>query len=505
MITRLLLATLLLVTGVNAAAGAEPLRFTVTISPDALNEPFTGRVVVFVSRGGGRRDPRFGPNWFNPEPCYSAKFASVKPGDPMTITDANAVGFPGKPSELEAGEWTVQAVADRNLGGRTVGGSPGNLYSVPQQVRIDPKESGEIKLVCDQVVRERLFVETDSVKLVKLRSKLLSDFHGRDTFMRAAVVLPKEWHDEPQRRFPVIYDVPGFGGSPDHFSGLNPTILTVKDGVPFIVVTLDPNCPTGHCVFADSDNNGPWGKALTTELIPEIEKRYRAIGESGARFITGHSSGGWSSLWLQVTYPDLFGGTWSTSPDPVDFRDWQQVDLYKPDANLFTDEQGRERPIARRGDRPFLYYKRFTQMEQPIRGEQIGSFEAVFGKRGPDREPEHLYDRQTGAVDPKVVKSWSRYDIGKILRDNWKTLGPKLAGPKLHVYCGDKDTFYLEGAVKLLKKDLADLGSDAVVELVPGDHMTMMTPMLQKRIAREMAEQFRRWEREHQATTRKAA
>jgi hypothetical protein len=144
-------------------------------------------------------------------------------------------------------------------------------------------------------------------------------------------------------------------------------------------------------------------------------------------------------------------------------------------------------------------------MEQPIRGEQIGSFEAVFGKRGPDGEPEHLYDRETGAVDPKVVKSWSRYDIGKILRDNWKALGPKLAGPKLHVYCGDKDTFYLEGAVRLLKKDLADLDSDAVVDLIPGDHMTVMTPMLQQRIAKEMAEQFRRWERERHATTRKAA
>jgi hypothetical protein len=144
-------------------------------------------------------------------------------------------------------------------------------------------------------------------------------------------------------------------------------------------------------------------------------------------------------------------------------------------------------------------------MEQPIRGEQIGSFEAVFGKRGPDGEPEHLYDRETGAVDPKVVESWSRYDIGKILRDNWKALGPKLAGPKLHVYCGDKDTFYLEGAVRLLKKDLADLGSDAVVDLMPGDHMTVMTPMLQQRIAKEMAEQFRRWERERHATTRKAA
>ena len=487
----------------GAVATAAPLTFTVTLPPDVMDEPFTGRVVVWLARNA-RGEPRFGPNWFHPEPCYSARFANVKPGAPMTLTDANVVGFPGKLSELEPGNWTVQAVADRNLGGRTVGRSPGNLYSVPQQLQIDPKDSGEIKLVCDQVVTEKPFVETESVRLVKLRSKLLSDFHGRDTFMRAAVVLPKEWREDPSRRFPVIYQIPGFGGTHEQYSGLNPTVLTVKDGVPFIIVELDPSCPTGHCVFADSDNNGPWGEALVSELIPHIEKTYRAIAEPGARFVTGHSSGGWSSLWLQITYPDFFGGTWSTSPDPVDFRDWQQVDLYKPGANLFTDEQGNPRPIARRGERPFLYYKRFTQMERPIRGEQIGSFEAVFGKRRSDGEPERLYDRETGAIDPKVVESWSRYDVGRILRENWKALGPKLAG-KLHVYMGETDTFYLDGAVRLLKKDLAELGSDATVELVPGDHGSMMTPMLRQRIEREMAEQFRAWEKQRQATTRKAA
>jgi S-formylglutathione hydrolase FrmB len=323
--------------------------------------------------------------------------------------------------------------------------------------------------------------------------------------MQAAVVLPKDWKSDPARKFPVIYSVPGFGGGIDHFSGLSPTAMTVRGDVPFIVVELDPNCPTGHSVFADSDNNGPWGKALVTELIPEIESKYRAIAEPGARFTTGHSSGGWSSLWLQVTYPDFFGGCWSTSPDPVDFRDWQMIDLYKPNQNLFTDEHGNPRPIARRGDTPFLFYKPFCDMERPIRGEQIGSFEAVFGPRRADGEPAHMYDRDTGAIDPKVIEAWKRYDIDLILRTHWNELGPKLKD-KIHVYMGDMDTFYLDGAVRLLKKDLAELGSDAVIELVPGDHGTMMTPLLRQRINQEMAEQFRKWEQSHRsAATRKAA
>src|SRR5206468_2387379 len=140
-----------------------------------------------------------------------------------------------------------------------------------------------------------------------------------------------------------------------------------------------------------------------------------------------------SSLWLQVTYPDFFGGTWSTAPDPVDFRDFQRINLYQPGANVFTDEHGQPRPVAREGDKPVLFFKQFSDMERPIRGEQLGSFEAVFSPKGADGEPLKLWDRDTGALDPKVVEAWKTYDIGLTLRTGWKQLGPRLAG-RVHLY-----------------------------------------------------------------------
>jgi hypothetical protein len=143
-------------------------------------------------------------------------------------------------------------------------------------------------------------------------------------------------------------------------------------------------------------------------------------------------------------------------------------------------------------------------MEQPIRGCQIGSFEAVFGPRGVDGEPAHLYDRDTGAVDPKVVEAWKRYDIALILKDRWNELGPKLAG-KIHVYMGDMDTFYLDGAVRLLKNQMKALDSYAVIEIFPGDHGTMMTPALRTRIDKEMADQFRKAHPESRTATRRKA
>jgi S-formylglutathione hydrolase FrmB len=232
-------------------------------------------------------------------------------------------------------------------------------------------------------------------------------------------------------------------------------------------------------------------------MIPAVEKSFRAVGTPAARLVTGHSSGGWSSLWLQVTYPDDFNGVWSTAPDPVDFRDFQRINLYADGANMFTDADGKPRPLARSGGRPTLFYKPFSDMEVVMgRGGQLGSFEAVFSPRGrwwssDYGRPKKLWDRKTGAVNPEVAEAWKKYDIRLKLEENWRELGPKLAG-KLHVYVGGDDTFYLEGAVALLKESLKKLNSDAVIEIVPGrDHGSLMDRAMRARIAREMADRLR--------------
>jgi S-formylglutathione hydrolase FrmB len=298
--------------------------------------------------------------------------------------------------------------------------------------------------------------------------------------------LPKSFETDAKKTYPVICEIPGFSGN--HFAALNAESRTDVAGVEMLYVVLDPNCRLGHHVFADSDNNGPCGKALVEELIPHIEAKFRGIGKPHARFVTGHSSGGWSSLWLQVTYPDFFGGVWSTAPDPVDFRDFQMVDIYAVKQNLFYDAKGQSRPLARKKDQVLLRYKPFSDMEVVMgRGGQLFSFEAVFSPKGKDGKPMPLWHRETGAIDPAVAATWKRYDIRLILEENWKTLGPKLAG-KVRVYMGAEDTFYLEGATKLLQESQKKLGSDAVIEIFPGrDHGNLIDAALRKRIASEMA------------------
>ncbi len=487
-----ILVSLVLVLAAGARAGDVQLAgpaFEVTYPASAFAGPFTGSVVVYFAKPDtrGAEEPRRGPNWFAPDPIVSARFHDVAPGAAMRLSRENWVAFP---REIPSGEYVVQAVIDRNLGGRAIGRAPGNLFSAATKVTFDPNVAKTIALTCDRVVEEPAFVETARVKECRVESKLLSAFYGRPTFVRGAVALPEEWAADSQRRFPVYYSVPGFGGTHQGLSGVESPRGTSRAGEPFVCVTLDPSCPGGHCVFADSANNGPWGEALVTEFIPECERRFRAIGEPRARFVGGHSSGGWSSLWLQVAYPDVFGGCWSTSPDPVDFRDFQGIDLYAKGENMFVDANGSERPLARRNGEVMIRYRAFSDMERPLRGEQLGSFEWVFSPRGEDGAPLPLWNRDTGAIDASVAEAWKPYDIGLTLRTRWNELAPTLAG-KIHVYMGTEDTFYLDGAVRTLKADLEAIHAEAVVEMFPGDHGSVMTKDLMARIDAEMAAQLK--------------
>ena len=467
-------------------ASTNELAFEVTYAASMRSEPIKGRVYVFVGPDSSGVEPRSGPDWFRPEPFFAMDVKDWKPGEPLRI-DSRADGFPGPLDELEPGRYAIQAVVRLNLDSHKIGDGEGNAYGPVVHAELDPKKDGKVTVTVDHPVKPRPFPTTERIKLVEMPSEKLSAFHHRPIKHRAAVILPKEMQSgDKKTRRPMLYIIPGFGGDHTMASRIaeSPRSAFGKD---FIRVVLDPDCGTGHHVFADSATNGPRGAALVEEFIPYIERTFPAIGNPRARLLNGHSSGGWSSLWLQVTYPDFFGGTWSTSPDPVDFRDFQHINLYAAGENMFEDRAGKRRPIARMGAMPALYYDSFCRMDDVIGwGSQLGSFEAVFSPLDQKGQPRKLWDRSTGAIDPGVAKAWEAYDIRLVLERNWPVLGPKLKG-KLHVIMGDMDTFYLEGAVKLLKESLAKLGSDAVVEIVPNrDHGTLLDPKLATRIDREM-------------------
>ena len=482
----------------NRVAAADPLRFKVVLTDAAVKAgeqagPFSGRLYVFCSRNRSS-EPRLGPNWFSPEPFFGVEVRDVSAGQTLVIDDT-ADGFPDVLSKLPRGKYRVQAVLDHSFDCHNHAAGVGNFFS--QAIDWEATDQGgDVELTLTDVVAGQGAPRAEWLREVDIPSPLLSAYHKRPVRQQATIVLPADYDRQPEKRYPTLYIISGFGGNHRSIGGYARSAPQVQPGEEaFIRVFLNADCKWGHHVFADSAANGPRGQALIDELIPHIDAQFRTVASAGARYVNGHSSGGWSSLWLQVSYPDAFGGVWSTSPDPVDFRDYQQVDLYaSPPLSLYVDEQGQRRPIARRGETPVLWYDDFGKMDDVIgRGGQLRSFEAVFSPLGPDGLPRKLWDRQTGRVDPDVAKAWEAYDIRLKIERNWRELEPKLRG-KLHIVTGSLDTFYLEGAVRKLGETLRQLGSDAEVTIVEGaDHGSVLSPDVVNGIRRQMSETYRKF------------
>ncbi|MCM3872715.1 MAG: esterase family protein [Pyrinomonadaceae bacterium] len=470
------------------------LRFKVELGPAVSSSPVSGRLLIFMTLSTEAMES-VQPSFFELDKVWIAatEIRNLAPGKAIEI-NADDLAYPGPFSTAPTGDYQIMALLDVDHSFPYSEMGPGDLRSiVVGALGLKPAETPPLKLVLTKRVEdEHPIADTESIKLVTFQSPALSAFWGRPIMMRAGVLLPASYASSGKARYPVVYRIHGFGGSHEGAWRSGPGLLKkMTDGAlpEMINVYLDGSCPMGHHEFADSANNGPWGQALTKEFIPYLERKFRMDGLPRGRLLTGHSSGGWSTLWLQVNYPDVFGGTWSTSPDPVDFRSFSGADLTKlPPENFYNGPGGKPRNIFRFKGRDIFSWYQFAHFARVVGeyGGQIESFEAVFSPRGEDGRPMPLFDRDTGSIDPFVQKAWDRYDISRLLVANWKSLGPKLRG-KLHLVVGTADNFHLEEAVYILRDTLKGLGSDATFEIIEGrDHMDLFQGDLNDRLVRDM-------------------
>ena len=232
--------------------------------------------------------------------------------------------------------------------------SDGDLLRVTAQHKFNPASNERISLTLTERQTDPPLQLPPHTELIDFVSPALSEFWGRPIHMRAAVVLPPSY-DSSKTRYPTVYLTHGFGADMKALvqrNAVNTNKLMEEKKIPEMIwVMLLEATPTGTHEFADSVNNGPWGQALTTELIPYLEKKYRMDARPSGRLLTGHSSGGWAAMWIQVSHPGFFGGTWPTAPDPGDFRNFAAgADLTRnPPSNFYFNDDGTPRMFIRMG------------------------------------------------------------------------------------------------------------------------------------------------------------
>lgn len=481
--------------------------FTVTLPESFGDTTFDGRLLILLS-SNDKNEPRFQINdGLSTQLVFGLDVEGWAPGQTITVDQA-AYGYPIQElKDVPKGEYTVQALLHKyetfkRGDGHTVkmpmdrgegqqwNRAPGNIYSSPKKINFDPSANSDLAVeITEEIPTITPPEDTKYIKHIKIKSKLLSDFWRRDMYLGAHVLLPEGWEEHPDVKYPLAIM---HGHFPSDFSGFRTTPpdttqpcvysarfdldcynrIVQQEAYDFYKMWTGPNFPRTIAIViqhanpfyddsyaVNSENLGPYGDALTYELIPHIEEQFRGIGEGWARFTYGGSTGGWEALAVQVKYPDEYNGCYAACPDPIDFRAYCLVNLYEDENAYYLDSEFKER--LRPGHRNYLGFVDATAMDMNLKelalgtksrsGQQFDIWEAVYSPVGEDGYPKRIWDKQTGVIDKEVANYWKEnYDLAYILKRDWATLGPKVKG-KIKIYCGDMDNYYLNNAVYLME------------------------------------------------------
>jgi hypothetical protein len=490
---------------------AQAATFAVSVSPDHAREPLNGRLLLLLSVDASKEPRQQIEVGTNSQQVFGIDAANWK-GSERRVFDATVLGYPRVSlADIPAGTYRVQALLHRyetfhrkdghvvqlpmDRGeGQNWSLAPGNLYSTVQEIEFDPADPKPVALVLDRVIEPiEPPQDTQWVKHERIQSKLLTEFWGRPMYLGAHVLLPQGWAEHPQARYPLMinhghfpHDFDGFRTEPpdpnlkpeysDRFrlQGYNRieqafAYQLYKDwtspGFPRVIAIeiqhANPYYDDSYAV--NSQNVGPYADAIQQELIPYLEKKYRALGQGWSRFVYGGSTGGWEALAVQVKYPDFYNGAFAACPDPIDFRAYGTVNIYEDRNAYVVDAPFKQTPrIAMRDHlgRPTSTLEEMNRMEWVLgtnsrSGGQWDIWQAVFSPVGADGYPRPIWDKRSGEIDREVANYWrDNYDLVHIMQRDWqKGLGEKLRG-KIHLYVGELDNYYLESAVMLAQEFL---------------------------------------------------
>ncbi len=478
-------------------------KFTINLNVPAEQMPKDGRLLIMIS-DNKNVEPRFEiRDDVKTQLVYGIDIENLT-SSKIEVSSADLYGYPIESfGNIPKGKYFVQVLFHKYETFKRKDGhivklpmergegqqwnlAPGNIYSTP--VEIDIQKDGNYNLTISNVIPPiEQPVDSKYIKHIKIQSKLLTEFWGRPMYLGAHILLPEGFETHPEAKYPLAifhgHFPSDFGGfrtvPPDpnlqpeyserfHLDGYNKIVqeeeyrfykMWTGDNFPRVLAIeiQHANQYYDDSYAVNSENLGPYGDAITYELIPYIEKQFRGIGEGWARFVYGGSTGGWEALAVQVKYPEQYNGSYAACPDPIDFRAFTQTNIYE-DHNAYYKE-GTFRQTLVPGHRNYLGAVDATLKDMNLRelalgtksrsGQQWDIWEAVFSPVGADGYPQRIWDKKSGVINKEVAEYWKEnFDMRHIMERDWDDLGPKLKG-KLNIYCGDMDNYYLNNAVYL--------------------------------------------------------
>lgn len=296
----------------------------------------------------------------------------------------------------------------------------------------------------------------DRLSLVTVRAPEVAGKAKNPIDRRFCVRVPASYATESQRRYPVVFLLPGLmstdvmrlvGGASlaEMFDRFAPTLGEV------ILVGVDGSDNAGSTFFVDSPTSGQWETFATVHMTKAIDERFRTHASPRSRALFGHSTGGFNAMSLALRHPDLWSVVVASSPDGLDLASW----LLSADGEHFT-------PLA------MGWLRDEEQQGGP------GQFASCASDWSPDdsaRGYAFPIDPVSGKLVPAVWSRWMSNSPSEMLKNPAIVAAAKtnLAGRVLLIV-GESDESDLTRPTRRFHEELDAAGIAHRFEVAPGGH-----------------------------------
>jgi hypothetical protein len=325
-----------------------------------------------------------------------------------------------------------------------------------------------------------------------LKGNPLGDPHVR----KLAVWLPPQYDAGTMRRFPVLYDLAGFGGSGLGHVGWKPfgdnvperAARLVREGKMGPAILVFPDCFTafGGNQYVNSSAIGDYADYLTREIVPFVDREFRTLADRDHRGCFGKSSGGYGAMLHGMKYAGCWGAVASHSGDAnFDFVYWCDW------PNTLDELAKYRRPRRRPGRYDARREARRGRLAQGCDDGRIRRFlDAVWKKEKLSAAEGHCimnlcmaatydpdpraplgfrvpFNLETGEPIARRWRAWRRHDPVNLVARYRANLG-RLRG--LYLDCGWRDQYHIHYGSRILSQRLAAAGVRHVYEEFDDNH-----------------------------------
>jgi len=299
-----------------------------------------------------------------------------------------------------------------------------------------------------------------------LRGNPLGDPHERPLW----VYTPPGYDDEPDRRYPTIYEIQGYTGHLTMWrnrSAYRQPFIETADQVfatgaapSAIVVYVDAWTAYGGSQFVDSPGTGRYHTYLCDEVVPYVDARYRTLDGPQHRGIQGKSSGGFGAFITPMLRPDLFGGLASHAGDAL--YELCYLREFGDSVRYLRDYDG---DVWKWWD-DFRSRVAFTKKEDATLLMTLGV--AACFSADDDGTVRLPFDPRTGQLIPALWDRWLAWDPVRMVPAYADALRGLTA---IWIDGGKSDEWYLDLGAEAMVAELAKIGvTDVRFELFEGTH-----------------------------------